>query len=460
MKNRTNNNSKRLLKGSIRNTFLFISTASILLSVIFGCSKQKKKVVPKSPVCIRSVPEKVNINLISHNRKLGTTPWQANLVKGMYVFEFTKPGYQTTWKKISTNPPSREDLEIKMKPITAAVIIKTEPPGATLSSGKRIIGQTPIAMQNIPLGAHTYSLSKPGCSPREITVLIEDERPQIISENMKSNIGSLTVKTNPADANIFLNDVPRGKTPAVLKIERGDYNLRIQLPGYSIHKEKVSVLSGKISNVNVNLQELPGSIKVVTVPENSTLMVNGKQYNNTPTTLKNLKPGDYEILVAHDKYDTTTRKVSLAAGQDLTVNISLDTNMGGIDLIVHPPGVTVYVDGKKMGLTQEGETKDLSKIFEVRNLKSGIHTVTLAHKRAQPSIKKLKIEIKKGQIRRPKQIRFWIKDTYLKLNDGREFTGRIAQENKDEILFEPDPTMKIRYAREDIEVLRALKEGE
>jgi hypothetical protein len=282
----------------------------------------------------------------------------------------------------------------------------------------------------------------------------------MITENMKSNIGTLLVKTTPPGANVFLNETPRGKTPAVIKTESGDYDLKIVTPGYSAHNEKVSIISGKRSSVDVNLQELPGSITVVTVPEDSTLMVNGKQYNNTPTTLDNLKPGDYEILVAHDKYDTTTRKVSLAAGQKLKVNITLDTNMGGIDLIVHPPGVTIYVDGQKLGVTQKGETKDLSKIFEIRNLKSGVHSITLAHKRAQPSVKKLKIEIKKGQIRRPKQIRFWIKDTYLKLNDGREFTGRIAQKNKDEILFEPDPTMKIRYAIEDIEILRALKEDE
>ena len=439
---------------------LTIFLISMLPLLITSCSKPKKKVTQKSPVSIRSIPEKVNINLISHKRKFGATPWKADLVKGMYVFEFTKPGYQTTWHKIVCNPPLREDLEVKMQPITAAVIIKTEQPGVTLSSGDRIIGQTPLSLQNVSLGIHKYTLSKPGFSPREITVNIEDERPKMITESMVSNVGFLSVKTTPLGANIFINNIPRGKTPSKLKLERGEYDLKVEMLGYSDHKEKISILNDKLSTVNVNLQELPGSIKIVTIPAGSNLTVNDQQYNNTPTTLKDLKPGTYKIVVSHEKYDTSTRTVTIAAGQDLTVNITLDTNMGGIDLIVHPPGVTIYVDGVKKGLTQRGETADLSKVFEIRGLKSGIHTVTLAHKRAEPPTVKLKLNVKKGRTRRPKQVRFWIRDTYLKLKDGRTFTGRIAQENKTEILFEPDRTMKIKYDREDIEILRELKDGE
>ena len=442
------------------NTLLSTAAISTLMILAASCSKPKKKPTPKSPVSIRSVPEKVNINLISHNKKLGTTPWSANLVKGMYVFEFTKPGYKTTYLKVICNPPTREVHEVKMEPITASVIIKTDPPGATLSSGNRVIGLTPLSLQYLSLGHHTYTLSKPGCSTREITVNIEDERPQMISESMLSNIGFLSVKTTPSGGNIFVDDIPRGKTPATLKLERGEYDIQITLPGYSAYKEKVSILNDETSKMDVTMQELPCSLDIETVPPDSALTVNDKQYNNTPTKLENLKPGKYKIVVSHDKYDTSTRTVTLAAGQDLKVKMKLDTNMGGIDLVVHPPGVTVYVDGKKLGVTQEGETKDISKVFEVRNLKSGLHTIILAHKRAKPTTQKLKLEIKKGQIRRPAPIRFWIKDTYLKLKDGRIFTGRIAQENKDEILFEPDPTMKIKYARENIEILRALQEGE
>ena len=439
---------------------LLIVAITAMLFMISGCSKPKKKAPALSKVTIRTVPDKANITLISHRKKIGFSPWSANLPKGMYVFEFSKPGYKTTWRKITCNPGSKESLEVKLEPIATSVIMETTPEGVAVKDGNKVVGETPLILPHLSLGTHTYSLSKPGYSPREITVQIDDERPKKVSANMNSNIGTLVVRSNPADCNIFIDGEPKGKTPATLTLEQGNHDLKIQRSGFSIYKENVSVLRGETARVNVKLQELPGSIQIVTIPKDSTLLINGKQYNNTPTTIKDLPPGEYKIQVSHDKYDSSTRRVSLAAGQDLTVKIKLDTNMGGIDLIAHPPGITVYVDGKKLGVTKEGATKDLSKIFEIRNLKSGPHTVTLAHKRAQPSVKKFKVMIKKGQILRPKQIRFWVRDTYLKLKDGREYTGRIAQENEDEVLFEPDPTMRLKYTRDEIKEIRPLKEDE
>lgn len=439
--------------------FCFLTVLFLILPGT-GCKEKKKKAIPKSTVTIRSIPEKVNVNVISNKVKLGVTPIKREFEKGMYVIEFTKPGYQTNWRKIICKPGSREDLEVKMEPLTASLIVKTEPSGATLTSGDRQIGETPLVIHNVPIGTHTYSLSKPGFSTREVSVNIEDERPKLISENMSSNIGTLIVRSTPSNANLFIDDTPRGKTPATLTLVRGDHDVRIELPGHSQHKEKVAVGRGETSRVNVSLQELPGTIKVVTVPPDVNLKVNGKQYNNTPTTLEDLKPGNYKIEVSHEDYDTSTRDVTIAAGQSLTVNITLDTNMGGVDLIVHPPGITVYIDGEKLGVTEKGETDDLSKVFEIRNLKSGIHSLMLAHKRAEPSERKYKLEVKKGEVRRITIKRFWVKDTYLKLKDGREFTGRIAQENDEEILFEPDPTMKIEYKRSDIEVLKDLDDSE
>jgi len=167
--------------------------------------------------------------------------------------------------------------------------------------------------------------------------------------------------------------------------------------------------------------------------------------------------------ITHPNYDTSTRSVTLAAGQDLKVEIALDTNMGGMDLIVHPPGITVYIDGKKVGVTQKGETDDLSKVFEIRNLKSGSHTLALANKRAIPSEKRYKFDVKKGRIIRKTVGRFWVKDTYLKLKDGRELVGRIAFKNDDEVHFETKTTSgKITktYSRSEIEIVRPLKDNE
>jgi hypothetical protein len=127
--------------------------------------------------------------------------------------------------------------------------------------------------------------------------------------------------------------------------------------------------------------------------------------------------------------------------------------------------VTIYIDGKRLGISAEGEDKLTSKVFEIRNLSSQEHTLKIAHKRAVPPEKEIKVKVEKGQISRPKPLNMWIADTYVKLRNGREMRGKIRQQNTLEIILEqPDEggrgIIAQRYGRNEIETIRELKENE
>jgi hypothetical protein len=246
-----------------------------------------------------------------------------------------------------------------------------------------------------------------------------------------------------------------------LTLEQGDHQFRIEAPGHAPHEQRVTVLREKTQRIAATLQLLPATLKVSSVPAGAALFINGQQYENTPAVIADLAAGVYELRAEKDGYDAATRQVNLAPGQEVEVTLQLDSNMGGIDLVVHPPGVTIYVDGRKVGVTQEGETPDLSAVFEVRNLTSGEHRVVLAHKRAKPNAEiSFTATVKKGEITRSRPIRMWIANCYLKLTNGLVLKGRIRQENATEILFEHNPNIVQRYGREEIETIRPLDPDE
>lgn len=461
MKTKLHANCKN--NGALARIFLLAIIATIPLLFITGCEKHKK-VTPRVPITLRSVPDKVNINLISHGKKLGTTPWKNKISPGTYIFEFTKPGYETTWRKVVCKANDRQDIEVKMNPISASAILETTPTGSSVLQDGKQIGVTPLPLHDLAVGTHVYTLKKPGCSTREVPIKIVDERPQLVRVNMSSNLGTLMISSSPAMANILIDKAPHGKTLAKrvrkLTVEQGVHTVTIQKAGYTPYNEKVTLTRGKVLKINARLQVLPGSLKVVTTPPGAALFVNGKRYNNTPAQIKNLKPGKYNIKVSLDKYDDAKRSITIAPGQSPTVRIGMSSNMGGVDLIINPPGVTIYVDGKKMGVTQRGETDELSKVFEIRNLKSGSHRIKAAHKRAVPPSKTFKIKISKGKISRPKQITFWVKNSYMELNDGSIYTGRISKETNDSVLFEHSPSVRIQYSKDNVKILRPLKPTE
>jgi hypothetical protein len=176
--------------------------------------------------------------------------------------------------------------------------------------------------------------------------------------------------------------------------------------------------------------------------------------------IKNLQPGNYKLKVEKTGYDPVEKDINIIAGETSDVILRLDSNWGGIDLIANPPGVTIYVDGKKVGVSAEGEDKQTAKVFEIRNLTSQEHTIRLAHKRAVPAEKEITVKVSKGQISRPKPVNMWIANTYVKLKNGRETKGKLSYQNNGEIIFEPEPGVTLKYSKNEIETIRELKENE
>jgi hypothetical protein len=133
-------------------------------------------------------------------------------------------------------------------------------------------------------------------------------------------------------------------------------------------------------------------------------------------------------------------------------------NTGGIDLIVNPPGVTVYINGKKHSMTVQGESKDLSKVIHIRGLPAGKYVIMLAHKRMQPPTKKYRITVKKGKITRPKPINVWIANSVLKVNNEPQINVLLYEKNKKYIIYSPEPGVKIQKKLPEIEFVRPLTE--
>ena len=423
--------------------------------------KQKKKRIKMISVSIKTVPDKVNVKIISHKKfNFGVTPCKHSLPPGDYIFAFSKQGYRTEFKKIVCSINKSVNLDIKMQQLKSSVIIESEPTGASVVKDETVIGVTPLLLKDLPLGVYSYILKKNSFSPRELKFSIDDERPILAKVNLNSNVGILQVSSMPSGAKIFMNDTPRGLTPAIIKIEEGEYTVKIEKNGYNSYKQQVILSKGTTVKINPHLNIKLASMVITTDPEGAAISVNGRKYNDSPLTLEGMQPGTYVIEAVLPHYDIAHREVSVAPGQNATVNLKLDSNMCGIDLLVNPPGVAIYIDGKKRGVTKIGDVPGESKIFEVRNLPSGKHFVILAHKRGKPSQVKFSLNIKRGEIKRKGPMYMWIEDTYIKLKSGRELTGRISYQNKDEIIFELSPKIKVRYSRDEISIIRKLTNRE
>ncbi len=437
--------------------YRIVSILALGILIMAGC--EEKKVDNRSVFNIKSTPDGATVAI--NNREAGLTPRTIPLSPGTYIMEISKLHYKSAWQKLVATPSAKKNIEVELEPVTSSVMIESKPADAVVEIDGKEVGQTPFIIHDQTIGKHSARLLKPGCVPQEISWTVEDARPQLVSGNLFSNTGTLDVKSDPAGANLFLDGKAIGKTPFTDKLEQGEHKIRVEMKGYNPHEQTAVVTRDEKKDVQVTLQILPGTLNIKTTPAGATVSVNARQYQNSPVTLKDLQPGDYTVKLTLQGHDPIEKKVTVMPGETTDLTENMDSNWGGIDLVVNPPGVTIYVDGKKLGISEQGEDKTTSKVFEIRNLSSEEHVIKLAHKRALPAEKEIKVKVSKGQITRPKPVNMWIADTYIKLKEnGREMKGRIRQQNDDEIIFEPEPGIAQRYARKELETLRELKENE
>ena len=160
-------------------------------------------------------------------------------------------------------------------------------------------------------------------------------------------------------------------------------------------------------------------------------------------------------------FDPAERTVNLPPGENLDIMLNLDSNTGGADIITQPAGLTVYLDGKMVGITEKNpKNPNSSKIFHIRNLSMGKHQITIAHKRAKPEKRKFNFSVEKGKIVRLTGLNLWIPNAVIFRTDGTVETGRITQNLPQKYEFEPSPGVKYTIEKSTVKKIDYLPETE
>jgi hypothetical protein len=135
----------------------------------------------------------------------------------------------------------------------ARLVVRTEPPGATVTVDGTEVGETPLD-ESIGTGVHELQLTRMGYRSINYSFLVQTGETQRIADTLQTAIGRLTVTSLPDSATVRLGDEPFGTTPVAKDVQEGTYTLRVQRGGYLPHEQTVTVEGGSDQQVNVPLK--------------------------------------------------------------------------------------------------------------------------------------------------------------------------------------------------------------
>jgi len=367
-------------------------TALVALLCLAATSIQAAK-EPSTYLSIKSQPDGAQITI--NHKPHGVAPLiLTDLPAGNYLIRATKAGYSDGFETVSIQPGINCDVNLELLPELGLLIVASDPEGAEVTEAGVSLGTTPLLVTNLRPGEHRLSVGLPGFQTKEIDVILQGRTPKKEIVTLVADSGTINVTSEPSGAEVLINGIARGNTPCMIdRIPGGSVKLEVRQNGYIPHLRDIALAAGEQQDVNINLNPLPGTLNIVSIPSGARVYIENEFKGESPYTMENAVPGTYRIRVEMTGHTPVARDVEVLKGIAGTEEFRLTKNTGILSIITAPAGATIMVDGKKSGITSSAntDTTAVSDQLAITDIIAGEHSVEIIRKGYAPQTRKITI---------------------------------------------------------------------
>jgi hypothetical protein len=287
------------------------------------------KQIDVTAVTITTIPDGASVYLNGVLR--GQSYWSDFLFPESYELKIVKPGYLDIVENVTIKEDVQNDLRYTLTRNIAFLNVSVQPADAQI-----LIENQPYAAGRIELlpGEHQISVMKSGYLSQSETVNLTLGESIEKSYTLVKNTGFLSVKIEPADAELFINKRSYGQQRSI-ELAPGSYRLEWQHPHYFEVSDNIQVSRGESTHKNYSLKMKSGSLQFKVQPNNASVLMNdaaGKQYErwNGLKLLNQVPVGKYSLQVSHPDYLPDTKSILIEHEKRTAIEMSLMTYEGSI----------------------------------------------------------------------------------------------------------------------------------
>ena len=226
---------------------------------IRGLGQEQTLAVALTPawaeVSFDATPQEAEV--FSGDESLGKTPLTAELLAGEHAIMIKASGYQT-WRetiKVVANQPLRLD-GIRLERAAATLFVASEPARASATVDGDYAGLTPLELSLRPGREAAIRLYKQGYKPALRTFTAKAGPAQRLRVVLQPELVSVTLKVQPADAQLYLDGALIGEGDRVLQLPAKKHRLELRKEGYAPHKATLTPHIGVEQALNIRLKTL------------------------------------------------------------------------------------------------------------------------------------------------------------------------------------------------------------
>jgi hypothetical protein len=244
---------------------------------IVTATLNEKEINTDQGITITSVPSGATVTLDGLAK--GFTPVSLHaLAPGIHVIQLDRTGYRT-WKSAVDVPETGvREIPVTLVPDSGSpgwISVASTPGNATITLDGNYAGTTPaggpVILAGIPAGEHRILLELAGYLPYTATAQVEPNQSSPVAAVLVSSgpaKGSLSVTSEPAGAEIFIDNRPVGISPYTADgLPAGNHLVVLRLAGFENYSASVPVPAGSTGTVSAGLVPASAPQQSAPLPE-------------------------------------------------------------------------------------------------------------------------------------------------------------------------------------------------
>lgn len=162
-----------------------------------------------------------------------------------------------------------------------------------------------------------------------------------------STLGSITIKSRPTEARVFINNLLKGNTPLRLVLPAGKYSLQLLKDGFESSADSVEIFRAQTRTIDDSLYTVP-KFNLTTMPANAAVYIDSSYAGKSPIQDFQLSSGKHRLRVHLDGYSDPAMNLTLRPGENASLKLLLSPKFGFLTLKDLSPGAEVFLDSLRM----------------------------------------------------------------------------------------------------------------
>jgi hypothetical protein len=183
---------------------------------------------------------------------------------GRHTITLTRAGYDEFVRQIHL-PFVAPDKPYILRQKPGTLLVTSVPVTASVRYGPRILGMTPVLVDDLPDGDYELRVTALGYDTAKVKASINSLRPEVCQVTLQGLMGDLEIVTYPVGCDVFVDDALLGRSQAspattqesqpviVRNLLEGEHEVRIQHPLGTSTRTRAAVVKHETKRVSLRL---------------------------------------------------------------------------------------------------------------------------------------------------------------------------------------------------------------